>query len=258
MAWPDVKAAFDFEGECSADAISILRILAYKMWKTGFAYCGSEYLAKAIRRRTRNTVHTAINELIDRGYIYRFSGRYGGVRNVYFINIPGALAVNNSVYNKAVQQIKETGVCKLQPFGGDDPYTIVCKPDTRRCVKGAREEVNKKTNKGSESLKSCECVDYTPPPRTAPIDSPEFKEQVRQFCKEAGASDFEAARFYEHNQAEKWEVLVRMPLKTAAEDWVAHWKERDHRGWLHEQLEQIKARYGHLGNANTPTKGTEQ
>ena len=101
MAWSDVQAAFDFKGECSADAISVLRVLAYKVWKRGYAYCGADYIAQAIRRRSRKTVHTAINELVDRGYVYRLSGRYGGVRNVYFINIPGALAANNPVYLEA-------------------------------------------------------------------------------------------------------------------------------------------------------------
>ena len=243
MAWSDVQAAFDFKGECSADAISVLRVLAYKVWKRGYAYCGADYIAQAIRRRSRKTVHTAINELIERGYIYRLSGRYGGVRNVYFINIPGALAVNNPVYQEAVKQIQATGVCKLRPYEMGNPRQVVCRPGAKRCVNDAPEEGNIENNKSDPPM-SCEDVLYTPPPgpvrRTAPVDTPEFRRQALQICIDVGASPSEAARFCEINQADKWAVLEHFPLEIAAQRYVAEWKERDIRAWSTEQISRIK------------------
>ena len=257
MAWSDVQAAFDFKGECSADAISVLRVLAYKVWKKGYAYCGTEYIAQAIRRRSRKTVHSAINELIERGYVHRFSGRYGGVRNVYFINIPGALAVDNPVYKLALKQIEETGVCKLRPFGECNPRQIVCKPRSERCVKDAPEEGKIEINQDpSDPQESCEGTDYTPPPEpaplptptetpkarqpTPPVDSPEFLELAVEVCKKAGATQAEALRFYKQNAAKNWEKIDHMTLEAAAKQYVAEWKVRDIRAWSTEQLNRFK------------------
>lgn len=250
MAWSDIQAAFEFEGECSADALSLLRVLAYAVGRNGYAYCGTEHLARKIGRSSRRTAQAAVNELVARGYVIRLSGRYSGHKNHYFLNIPGALAVNNPVYKSEFCKLAAAEVGKArQEVGKARPLEVgkvaqevskaeqaVGKAEQAGWANGDHGKENNETKK-REQVGQEGFITKTPPVGTA-----EFRQKVQRVCNEAGLSQFQIVKFYEHNAFEHWAVLDRLPLEIAAQEWAAAWRKRDPQAWTYEQLQRMRAR----------------
>lgn len=224
MSWAHIQAAFEFTGECSADALHALRIIAYNIRDNEYAFCGTEYLRRKMGRKSRKTAQTAVNELVSRGYIIRESGKLAGHRNHYYLNIPGAPA--------PMVCKKEPMVSKIRPQEMSIKYPPVSISPQIRCVNNA-------VGKRKDILKK-EKVIQIPLQPTPPIDSPHFKAHVIRICYDCGASQQKAVEFYERNQAENWAVLDHLPLEIAVSQFIQEWKKTDMRSWSLEALNRIK------------------
>ena len=262
MAWKDIVAAFEFKGPCSADALSVLRVIAYNIRDNGFAFCGVDYLTQMIGRKSRKTTHVAINELIARGYIIRESGRFEGHRNHYYLNIPGATskppsrksqAVDNSVESSLQNSPEAKGVCKPRPEEVCKPRPAVCNPVPTGCVED--DPVNRIRNRQIKTDSPIrEGADYTPPPSIPPgtpplkphppVGSDDFRRDAIQVCYEAGASRSVAEKFFIQHASENWSILEQMPLEIAAMRFVEAWKRSDIRAWSSEALSRYREKHG--------------